>query len=248
MKRKIIAIANHKGGVAKTTTTANLGAALNLAGFRVLVVDLDAQCNLTASLCNELIDDEATVYGALKTLSALPVRQIKEGFDLCPASLNLSGIDQELADDLERNFRLTDCLSKTKEYDYILLDCPPSLGLLTVNALIAANEVYITLTAEGLPTMGLSKLSDMITKIQNRLNPALNLSGIIITRYNGRKLNKTVEDSLRAKFGDIVFGTKIRENIALAEAPLSVSDIFVYAPESNGAKDYSSLAEEVISR
>jgi chromosome partitioning protein len=248
MKRKIIAIANHKGGVAKTTTTANLGAALNLAGYRVLVVDLDAQCNLTASLCNELIDDEATTYGALKSVSALPVRQIKEGFDLCPASLNLSGIDQELADDLERNFRLTDCLNKTKEYDYILLDCPPSLGLLTVNALIAANEVYITLTAEGLPTMGLSKLSEMITKIQNRLSPALNLSGIVITRYNGRKLNKTVEDSLRARFGDIVFDTKIRENIALAEAPLFQQDIFVYAPESNGAKDYTALAEEVISR
>lgn len=248
MKRKIIAIANHKGGVAKTTTTANLGAALNLAGFRVLVVDLDAQCNLTASLCNELIDDEATIYGALKSVSALPVRQIKEGFDLCPASLNLSGIDQELADDLERNFRLTDCLSKTKEYDYILLDCPPSLGLLTVNALIAASEVYITLTAEGLPTMGLSKLSDMIKTIQRRLNPSLSLSGIVITRYNGRRLNKTVEESLRAKFGDIVFETKIRENISLAEAPLSVADIFVYAPDSNGAKDYSSLAEEVIKR
>lgn len=248
MKRKIIAIANHKGGVAKTTTTANLGAALNLAGFRVLVVDLDAQCNLTASLCNELIDDEATIYGALKSVSALPVRQIKEGFDLCPASLNLSGIDQELADDLERNFRLTDCLSKTKEYDYILLDCPPSLGLLTVNALIAASEVYITLTAEGLPTMGLSKLSDMIKTIQRRLNPNLSLSGIIITMYKNRKLNKNVEESLRAKFGDIVFDTKIRENVALAEAPLSVSDIFVYAPESNGAKDYSSLAEEVIKR
>ena len=184
----------------------------------------------------------------MKSVSALPVRQIKEGFDLCPASLNLSGIDQELADDLERNFRLTDCLSKTKEYDYILLDCPPSLGLLTVNALIAASEVYITLTAEGLPTMGLSKLSDMIKTIQRRLNPNLSLSGIIITMYKNRKLNKNVEESLRAKFGDIVFDTKIRENVALAEAPLSVSDIFVYAPDSNGAKDYSSLAEEVIKR
>ena len=248
MKSKIIAIANHKGGVAKTTTTANLGAALNLAGFRVLVVDLDAQCNLTATLCNELIDDEATIYGAMKAVSALPVRTIKEGFDLCPASLNLSGLDQELADDLERNYRLTDCLSKTQEYDYILLDCPPSLGLMTNDALIAAKEVYITLTAEGLPTMGLSKLSEMITKIQNRLNPSLKLSGIVITRYNGRRLNKTVEESLRAKFGDIVFDTKIRENIALAEAPLSFSDIYVYAPDSNGAKDYSSLAEEVIKR
>lgn len=249
MKRKIIAIANHKGGVAKTTTTANLGAALNLAGFRVLVVDLDAQCNLTASLCNELIEDEATIYGALKSISALPVRKIKEGFDLCPASLNLSAIDQELAEDLERNYRLTDCINKTaNDYDFILLDCPPSLGLLTINALIAANEVYITLTAEGLPTMGLSKLSEMIQKIQKRLNPALALSGIVITRYNGRKLNKTVEDSLRAKFGDIVFKTKIRENIALAEAPLSQSDIFEYAPESNGAKDYKSLADEVTNR
>lgn len=249
MKRKIIAIANHKGGVAKTTTTANLGAALNLAGFRVLVVDLDAQCNLTASLCNEIFEDDSTVYGALKSISALPVHRIKDGFDLCPASLNLSAIDQELAEDLERNFRLADCINKTaNDYDFILLDCPPSLGLLPINALIAANEVYITLTAEGLPTMGLSKLSEMITKIQRRLNPALNLSGIVITRYNGRKLNKTVEDSLRAKFGDIVFDTKIRENISLAEAPLFQQDIFSYAPESNGAKDYTALAEEVISR
>lgn len=249
MDRKIIAIANHKGGVAKTTTTANLGAALNLAGYRVLVVDLDAQCNLTASLCNEIFEDGSTVYGALKSISALPVHRIKDGFDLCPASLNLSAIDQELAEDLERNYRLTDCISKTAEdYDFILLDCPPSLGLLPINALVAANEVYITLTAEGLPTMGLSKLSEMVTKIQRRLNPALKLSGIVITRYNGRKLNKTVEDSLRAKFGDIVFDTKIRENISLAEAPLFQQDIFVYAPESNGAKDYTALAEEVISR
>ena len=249
MKTKIIAIANHKGGVAKTTTTANLGAALNLAGYRVLVVDLDAQCNLTASLCNEIFEDEATIYGALKSVSELPVKAIKEGFDLCPASLNLTAIDQELADDLEKNYRLSDCLKETaKNYDYILLDCPPSLGLLTINALIAATEVYITLTAEGLPTMGLSKLSDMISTIQRRLNPSLALSGIVITRYNGRRLNKTVEESLRAKFGDIVFDTKIRENVALAEAPLSVSDIFVYAPDSNGAKDYSSLAEEVIKR
>lgn len=249
MKTKIIAIANHKGGVAKTTTTANLGAALNLAGYRVLVVDLDAQCNLTASLCNEIFEDEATIYGALKSVSELPVKAIKEGFDLCPASLNLTAIDQELADDLEKNYRLSDCLKETsKNYDYILLDCPPSLGLLTINALIAATEVYITLTAEGLPTMGLSKLSDMISTIQRRLNPSLALSGIVITRYNGRRLNKTVEESLRAKFGDIVFETKIRENISLAEAPLSVADIFAYAPESNGAKDYKALADEVVKR
>lgn len=249
MTQKIIAIANHKGGVAKTTTTANLGAALNLAGFRVLVVDLDAQCNLTASLCNEIFEDEATIYGAIKSVSALPVHRIKDGFDLCPASLNLSAIDQELADDLEKNYRLSDCIKKTaQDYDFILLDCPPSLGLLTINALIAATEVYITLTAEGLPTMGLSKLSDMIATIQRRLNPSLSLSGIVITRYNGRKLNKTVEEALRAKFGDVVFSTKIRENISLAEAPLAQADIFVYAPESNGAKDYKALAEEVTGR
>lgn len=120
--------------------------------------------------------------------------------------------------------------------------------MLTINALIAATEVYITLTAEGLPTMGLSKLSDMIATIQRRLNPSLSLSGIVITRYNGRKLNKTVEEALRAKFGDVVFSTKIRENISLAEAPLAQADIFVYAPESNGAKDYKALAEEVTGR
>lgn len=249
MKRKIIAIANHKGGVAKTTTTANLGAALNLSGYRVLVVDLDAQCNLTASLCNDIFEDDDTIYGALKKISALPVKEIKEGFDLCPASLNLSAIDQELADDLERNFRLSDCIQKTADkYDFILLDCPPSLGLLTINALLASNEVYITLTAEGLPTMGLSKLSDMICKIQKRLNPSLLLSGIVITMYKNRKLNKNVEDSLRARFGDIVFNTRIRENVSLAEAPLYQSDIFSYSPESNGARDYKSLADEVITR
>lgn len=249
---RIIAIANHKGGVAKTTTAAALGAALSRKGRRVLVVDLDAQQNLTTAITSENdFSQIGTTYEVLKgqTGGKMPAFKISENLFLTPARSELVRIEQELAGDVEADFHLLDCMdSAKKEFDYILLDCPPNLGEVTINAFVAATEVFIPLTAEALPTKGLVNLIDFIYRVQRRFNKGLQLSGILLTRFNGRKLNKTVEESTRAKFGPIVFATRIRENISLAEAPLANMDIFRYAPESNGAIDYLNLADEVISQ
>lgn len=241
---KIISIANHKGGVGKTTTTACLGKALASKGKRVLIVDLDAQANLTTSLWGQIPDQ--TIYHAMKGQCSMPIIKIGDNVDLGPASLDLAGLEIELAGALSREFVLKDLMDPIiHNYDYILLDCPPSLSLITINAFVASTEVIIPLTAEALPFKGLTMITDVIAMIQKRLNPSLHLSGILLTRWKGRKLNKMVEDSLRANFGATVFETKIRDNIAVAEAPLTTTDIFTYAPESNGAKDYIALCNEL---
>lgn len=250
MKSRIIAIANHKGGVAKTTTTANLGAAISRQGKKVLVVDLDAQHNLTSSLTSATKFERGTIYEAMtgKTDNILPVYALSDNFFLCPSSIDMSKIDQELHSDVEADFKLADLLEPiSKDYDFIFLDCPPSLAEVTVNALVASSEVFIPLTAETLPTRGLVELTDIIGKVQKRLNRRLVLSGILLTVYENRKINKVIEEGIRAKYGNIVFKNRIRKNISLAEAPLEYSDIFTYAPESNGARDYEAVAKEVLS-
>ena len=150
---------------------------------------------------------------------------------------------------MSREFILKDLLEPVSaSYDYILLDCPPSLGLIAVNAFVASTDVIIPLTAEALPYKGLTMINEVLDMVKKRLNPTLSLTGIVLSRWAGRKLNKMVEESLRANYGAIVFDTKIRENIAIAEAPLSKEDIFSYNSESNGAKDYGALTDELLSR
>lgn len=243
----IISIANHKGGVGKTTTVASLGAALASAGKRVLMVDLDAQSNLTTSLlCQE---QQRTIYDALKERNGLPIVNVSAGLDIVPASLDLAGIELELAGVFSREFILSDLLKDVaNDYDFVLLDCPPSLGLITINALVASSKVIIPLTAEALPFKGLRMLENIIGMIMGRLNPSLQLGGIVITRWGRRKLNKIVEEGLTEVYGPILFSTRIRENIAIAEAPLTSKNIFDYAPGCNGAIDYQSLATEFINR
>ena len=245
---KIIAISNHKGGVGKTSFTASVGAALATAGQRTLLVDLDAQANLTASLLQDS-GERRTIYNALKERKLLPVEKIGERLSLTPSALELAGIELELSGAMQREFILKDLLEPVaSDYDIILLDCPPSLGLIAVNAFVASTDVIIPLTAEALPFKGLTMIQDIITMVQRRLNPSLRLSGIVINRWAGRKLNKVVEEALRNNFPDVLFNTKVRENISIAEAPLTKSDIFSYAPESNGAKDYKALTEELLKR
>ena len=158
-------------------------------------------------------------------------------------------IESKTADNLERAELLDILIEPVKDkYDFILIDCPPSLGIVTINALIAATDLYITLTAETMPVKGLKTISDIISRVQRRKNPSLKLSGIIICRWGGRSLNKQVEESLRAKFGEVVFNTKIRENISLAEAPAFLEDIVTYAPTSHGAEDYKALTKEILER
>lgn len=243
--RQIISIVNHKGGVGKTTSVSSLGVALARMGKRVLLVDLDAQGNLTDTLTKT--PGDRSIYDSLRTLETLPVVNIREGLDLCPSSIDLVSMDLELADKREREYRLSRIL-RGLDYEYILLDCPPSLGLLTINALTASTKVIIPLTPEALPAKGLGTLLDIIERTKETLNPGLSLGGILITRYNRRKINRLVEETLRETFGDFVFKTKIRENVDISESPLQGMDIYSYSPNSIGAKDYESLALEVVSK
>ena len=243
--RQIISIVNHKGGVGKTTSVSSLGVALSRLGKRVLLVDLDAQGNLTDTLTKT--PGDRSIYDSLRTLETLPVVNIREGLDLCPSSIDLVSMDLELADKREREYRLSRIL-RGLDYEYILLDCPPSLGLLTINALTASTKVIIPLTPEALPAKGLGTLLDIIERTKETLNPGLSLGGILITRYNRRKINRLVEETLRETFGDSVFKTKIRENVDISESPLQGMDIYSYSPNSIGAKDYESLALEVVSK
>ena len=243
--RQIISIVNHKGGVGKTTSVSSLGVALARMGKRVLLVDLDAQGNLTDTLTQT--PGDRSIYDSLRTLETLPVVKIREGLDLCPSSIDLVSMDLELADKREREYRLSQLLQGL-DYEYILLDCPPSLGLLTINALTASTKVIIPLTPEALPAKGLGTLLDIIERTKETLNPGLSLGGILITRYNRRKINRLVEETLRETFGDSVFKTKIRENVDISESPLQCKDIYSYSPDSIGAKDYESLALEVVAK
>lgn len=244
---KIIAVANHKGGVGKTTSVACIGASLVGKGYRVLLVDLDAQQNLTTSLLQEEV--EISIYEALIGKAALPIISLKENLSLVPAGLGLARAEIDLSTRIAREQILKNLLEPVAgEYDFILIDCPPSLGIVTTNALTAGEEVIIPLTAEVLPLKGLNMLDEVIDEIRRTINKSLKLGAVFFTRYNNRKLNNIVEDAIKAKYGEIVCTSRIRENISIAEAPATCADIYEYAPTSNGAKDYQALTEELLQR
>jgi chromosome partitioning protein len=244
---KIIAFANHKGGVSKTTSVANIGAILSQGGKKVLLIDLDAQANLTDYYLKER--PEESIYNAMVDETPLPIVQIGKGLSLVPSSLDMVGLETKIADNIDRAELLQILLEPIKgQYDYILIDCPPSLGITTLNALIAATDLYIPLTAEAIPVRGLKMLTDAMERVKKRKNPNIELSGIIITRWGARNLNRLIEESLRKNFGEVVFKTKIRENISIAEAPTFYQDIVSYAPSSHGAEDYKALTKEILKR
>lgn len=243
---RIIAVANHKGGVGKTTTVAAVGSILASKGKSTLLIDLDAQANLTACFLKEE-DPTRSIYHAMKGDEALPIVSIRENLDLVPSSLDMAGVELDMAGKYSREFILKKLLKPVAaKYDYILLDCPPSLGLVTVNAFVAATELFITLTAEALPTRGLTMLIDFLKMVQDGLNEEIKLTGVVITRWKRSNLSKGLEEQLRGMFGKAVFSTKIRENITVAEAPMYAKDVVTYAPNSNGAKDYTDLTEEIL--
>ena len=250
MKARIIAVANHKGGVGKTTTTSSLGSILAAKGYNVLLIDLDAQANLTTSLTSSVDGD--TIYEAMtgKT-EVLPMVTVQDRLYLVPASLTLAMADVELSAAIARERILSDLLVRngaTDQYDFILFDCPPSLGLMTLNAFTASTGILIPLVAEVLPFKGLTMINDFIQMVQSRLNPYAHVSGILITRWEASNLSKGIESKLRQAMGDIVFHSKIRKNVRLAEAPLENANIVDYDPKSNGAKDYQAFAEEFLVR
>lgn len=236
----VISIANFKGGVGKTTSTLNIGAALANAGKRTLVIDLDPQFNLTQSL--GLLETQHPVYGSLRGSYPLTPLSISQNFDLISSSLDLIKAEIELSAEFKREEILSRLIEPLlKKYEYILLDCPPSLGLLTINAFVASDQIFVPIEAEFLALKGYTILNEAIGKI------GLDIDKVFITKYDGRKiLNRNVLDTIANSLGDAAFKTVIHENVALAEAPTQGLDIFRYAPKSIGAEDYRNLAKEIL--
>ncbi|UCG51067.1 MAG: ParA family protein [Candidatus Latescibacterota bacterium] len=264
-KTETVAFLSQKGGVGKTTSVVNIGAGLAILGERVLLIDFDPQAHLTHSL--RILDHEVrgTIYEVIRgeaSVEDVVVRRRlgakirfadREGelsVGVIPSNLSLAGAEATLANVRGKECLLRDVLAEySGEFDGILIDCPPSLGLLAVNALVAATKVVIPVQAEYLALESLDKLEHMIDVVRKRLNPGLELAGIIVTRYDGRKiLNREIVAELQEKLGGVPFETTIRENIALAEAPRCGADIFTYRPRSHGAEDYLHLCEEILHR
>lgn len=247
---RIIAIANQKGGVGKTTTSVNLSAALAEEGKRVLLVDLDPQGNTTSGLGIEKTLKK-TVYDLLvndASSSECIKRGVFKTLDVIPSTVDLAGAEIEMLDIERHEFILKKKLrSVENEYDFILIDCPPSLNLLTVNALTTASSVLVPIQCEFYAMEGLTQLMYTIQLVQKKLNPALNLEGIVFTMFDARtNLSQQVVDSVRQYLKDKVFDTVIPRNVRLAEAPSHGMSIFEYDPRSTGAEAYRKLAKEVI--
>lgn len=249
MTQKIIALANHKGGVGKTTATASIGSALAQMGYNTLLVDLDAQANLTTSLLPDGSETERTIYHSIKERKQLPTIKVKENLFITPSSLDMAGIELELSSALSREYILKNLLqSEAQAYDYVILDCPPSLALISVNAFVAATDTVVPLTAEALPFKGLKMLEEVLEMVRSYLNPALKLSGVFLSKWEGRNINKMIEEALCQKYGDKLLTTKIRTDVKITEATLATEDIFTYYPKSRGAADYQALTEELLQK
>ncbi len=249
---KIIAIVNQKGGVGKTTTAVNLSSYLSLLGKQVLLVDLDPQANATSGLGFDHRSLEAGIYESL--VSNQPLRQVikrtlQGGLSVAPATLALAGAGVEMVSLENREFRLSIILDEVRnDYDFIIIDGPPSLGLLTVNSLVAADEVLIPIQSEYYALEGLSQLLETISLVQNNLKPTLGIMGAVITMYDGRnKLSGAVMEELYKFFPNRIFRSVIPRSVRLAEAPSYGRSILQYDPKSRGGKAYENLAREILS-
>jgi len=248
---KTIAFINQKGGTGKTTSAVNVGAGLSRLGKKTLAIDLDPQANLTYHLgikTHELKPSVSEVMGGRAGIEEAIVE--RGGLDIIPANLGLAETENRIFNMGGREYLLKEALAGLKRaYAYILVDCPPSLGVLTLNALVAVREVYIPLEVQALPLQGLRAIMKIVELVRERLNPGLELSGIIATKYDSRRnLDREVLETLKEHFGELVFKTAIRETIKLAEAPSYGQDIFNYAPKSRGAEDYLALCREIVER
>lgn len=253
---KIIAVANQKGGVGKTTTTINLGAALCELGFNTLVVDLDPQGNASTGLGVEAEDRQFTTYDLL--LGDTPLAEIvlpttTPKLSLIPATVDLSSADIELYSNEKRSFLLRDALRQNDidmyGFDVILIDCPPSLNLLTVNAMVAADSILVPLQSEFFALEGLSQLMLTIREIRQSANPGLRIEGIVLTMYDSRNnLSQQVEADARANLGDLVFSTVIPRNVRVSEAPSYALPVLAYDTASKGAAAYRALAGELLKK
>lgn len=218
-------------------------------GGGILAIDMDGQANLTES-CGLSIEEEQTVYGAMRGEYPLPVIELENGLAVVPSCLDLSAAESELINEPGRELILKGLIAKlldSRKFDYILIDCPPSLGLLTLNALTTADFLIIPVQAQFLAMRGMAKITSVIEIVKERLNPNLSIGGIVITQFDKRKtLNKSVAEIINDSFCDKVFKTIVRDNVALAEAPIKGKNVFEYNKNCNGAKDYMALAQEVL--
>jgi chromosome partitioning protein len=248
---RIIALVNQKGGVGKSTTAVNLGAALAVEGRRVLVVDCDPQGNTTTGFGIEKHRLQFDVYNVLMqeaTIDDVAQRTEIETLTLVPATINLAGAEIELVSALSRETRLRQALAPVaSRYDYVLIDCPPSLGLLTINALTAAEEIIIPVQAEYYALEGLSQLTAVVRRVREALNPTLHVSGVLVTMFDGRtRLALEVLDELEKFFPQQMYKTQIPRNIRLSEAPSFGKPVILFDVKSRGAQAYIALAKELM--
>jgi chromosome partitioning protein len=249
---KVICVLNHKGGVGKTTTTANVAAGLNLLKKKVLMIDLDPQANLTLHFGFPQ-ENENSIYEALKNQSALTIRNVPDvkGLDIVISSTDdMADIELQLTSVVGREYVLKELIVPIKsQYDYILVDCPPSLGILTLNALTCADMPIIVVEPAKFSLDGMKKIFTSIGQVQSRVNENLADFRVLVTRYNSNKvIHQNVVDNIRERFDKKVFKTEIRGNVNLEEAAMEGKDIFRYAPKSNGAADYRNVCNELVKR
>jgi len=245
---KKIAMVNHKGGTGKTTSALNVGAGLSLKGKKVLLVDIDSQANLSQGLGIHQPDE--SINDALVRKTDLPIVKLSENLSLVPSTLALQGAELNLVNQIGREMILKELLEEVEQnYDYCIIDCPPNLGILTLNGLVASDYVFVPLEAEYYAFNGLDNIIEMISKVKKHYNENLQVGGVFITQCNNqRKITERIVSDVQEIYGDKALKTRLRVDVSAVEASMKGVSVFEYAPESNITQDYKSLIEEIISQ